>query len=128
MKTRIQNGRKATLILLFATGLAFGAVAQWQLGQQVFSPPRFGTYFALSRGTNAPPLPGLPPAFKDAAVYEVAGKPGRYVYDDSGYDYLQAALTQRLAAENDTEEENTPVQDGPTPAAPSTSSLAPRMS
>jgi hypothetical protein len=103
------------LILLFVAGFGPGAVAQWQIGQQVLSPPLLGNYYALSRGTNYPPCPRLPNAFQDAAVYTVVGNPERYVYDDSGYDYSQEELGQSLAAANDTEGEDTPGSDGPSP-------------
>ena len=71
------------LILFLAIGLGSGAGAQWQIGEQVFSPPAFGNYYSMLHGADWPPLPNLP---YDVPVYYLGTIPGTtnlaFAYDD----------------------------------------------
>jgi hypothetical protein len=60
MKTSIQRGREAILILLFVVAFGLRAAAQWQVGEQVLSPPPRGNYYSMRLGAHGPPLPFLP--------------------------------------------------------------------
>ena len=95
MKTRIQGGREAILILLFVAGFGHGVVAQWQIGEQVLSPPAFANYYSMGRGPDWPPLPFLP---YDVPVYflgTIAGTTNdAFAYDDRLLLSAEQASTQ----------------------------------
>jgi hypothetical protein len=52
MRLKARSGWKVKLTAVLAVGLAVGAFAQWEPGQQVFWPMPFGDYFSLTRGPN----------------------------------------------------------------------------
>jgi len=95
MQTRIEGGRKAILILLFGTGLALSALAQWQIGEQLFPPFRPGNYYPLTLGLKAPPMP-IPPG--NVSVYYLGTIPGTtnnaFAYDDRALAQLASSSTQ----------------------------------
>ena len=98
MKTKTQGGLKVSLIFLFVAGVGPGAVAQWQIGQQVSSPPAVGNYFSMRLGAGAPPLPLLP---CDVPVYCLGTIPGTtnnaFAYDDRLLSAAGRSSTQAAA-------------------------------
>ena len=83
MRRKGGGGWKVALGVFCAAAVSAGAWAQWQIGEQVLSPPLRGLYYSMRLGTNAPPLPFLP---CDVLVYFLGTRPGStnlvFAFDD----------------------------------------------
>ena len=119
MHLTIQRGFKVTLTVLFVAGFSLGALAQWQVGEQVFSPPFFGHYFSLSHDEGWPPLPFLP---YDVPVYFLGPMPGTtnlaFAYDDR-------LLSRNGQASSQSNEDPPPVPGGDNGGGPGGNTNAP---
>jgi hypothetical protein len=84
---------RLSIALLFLLALPTAALAQWQVNERVWSPPRAGNFHVLSH-TNWPPIPGISGSiYQDCPVYFVS--PGHFLVDDSAL-----VLAQELAQQN----------------------------
>ena len=83
MRTKIQTVQKTLLAALFGASVTCLAAAQWQIGEQVLSPPPAGDYYSMFHGTDWLPLP-FP--LDDVPVYYLGTNPGMtnnaFAYDD----------------------------------------------